>query len=452
MQHSCVIHPELKAPLSHALDNGKYGRMFPELPGLAQDASLAGVLGKRGAALDAGATRNNDNPRIPAGFAFLGQFVAHDITRDLSLLQHHSSLDELRNFRAPRLDLESVYGPGPSNAPYLYDRDDPDKFLLGMNDAGRPNDLPRNAQGIALVADPRDDTHIIAAGLHLVFMKFHNAIVDRLRARGMPNDALFEEARRTARWHYQWIVVQEYLSLSVGDSLVDEILRDGPRFFSVKEGVSIPVEFADAAYRFGHPQIRHRYRMNQTSGELEMFPDLAGFRAIPERLAADWALFFAVDGQPAPQASKRIEPRLAAPLMRLPEAMVGAVAHEEEASLAYRDLERGRDCDLPSGEAVAGRIGAQPLTRAEVGLEQHGWNGETPLWYYILREAELRHDGTQLGEVGGRIVAEVLLGLLMADPTSFVATKPDWKPVLPSSKAGEFTMGDLLKFAGAVPA
>jgi Animal haem peroxidase len=448
MSHSCVIHPELKARLSHALAEGKYSRMFPDLPALVQDESLSGVLGRKGAALDAGDGVPLDNPRIPAGFAFLGQFVAHDITRDISLLQHHDSLGELRNFRAPRLDLESVYGLGPSNAPYLYDRDDPDKFLIGLNDAGQPDDVPRNAQGIALIADPRDDTHVIAAQLHLVFMKFHNAIVDRLRSRGMPSDAVFAESQRTARWHYQWIIVQEFLGLSVGDDLVSEILREGPKFFSVEGGVSIPVEFADAAYRFGHPQIRPTYRMNTVSGQHSMFPDLAGFRPIPAALAADWSLFFALDARPAPQASKRIEPRLAGPLMRLPEAMVGAVAKEEEASLAYRDLERGRDCDLPSGEGIARLMGVEPLTREEVGLEPYGWSDETPLWYYILREAELRHAGERLGAVGGRIVAEVLLGLLLADPTSYLGAKPDWKPVLPSSQEGEFRMADLLAFAG----
>lgn len=128
MSHSCVIHPELKAPLSHALDAGKYSRMFPDLPALEQTAALSSALGRRGAALDAGDGPSTDNPRIPAGFAFLGQFVAHDITRDISLLQHHSSLGELHNFRAPRLDLESVYGPGPSNAPYLYERATPTSF------------------------------------------------------------------------------------------------------------------------------------------------------------------------------------------------------------------------------------------------------------------------------------------------------------------------------------
>jgi hypothetical protein len=95
-------------------------------------------------------------------------------------------------------------------------------------------------------------------------------------------------------------------------------------------------------------------------------------------------------------------------------------------------------------------MGLEPLTHEEIGLGAHGWALETPLWYYILREAELRHGGEHLGQVGGRIVAEVLLGAMMADPTSYLGAKPDWKPVLPSSQPRTFRMADLLTFAGAV--
>lgn len=446
MIHSCVIHPELKAPLSHASDVSKYGRLFPDLPALAVPEEFLLALGRAGAELDAGGEAA-ENPRIPAGFTFLGQFIAHDITRDVSLLAHHANVGELRNFRTPRLDLESVYGPGPANAPFLYDALDPDKFLLGVNEAGRPDDLPRNAQGVALSGDPRDDTHLVISQLHLAFLKFHNAIVDRLRSRGMPDGAVFEEARRTARWHYQWIVIQEFLPLTVGDDLVAQILAEGPRFFDPSRGVRIPVEFADAAYRFGHPQIRPTYRLQRGGPGHTIFPGLAGFRPVPAAMAVDWSLFFEVPGEGAPQASKRIEARLAGPLLHLPEAMVGKTTRPEEASLAYRDLERGVDCDLPSGEAVAGVMGERPLTREQVGLGRFGWQGETPLWYYVLREAEVLHGGERLGPVGGRLVAEVLLGLLMVDPTAYPAVQPEWVPVLPSALAGTFGMGDLVAFA-----
>ena len=447
MNHSCVIHPELKAPLSHALEDGKYGRMFPDLPGLKIEPGVLVALGQAGGSIEGRGKLDGDNPRIPAGWAFLGQFIAHDITRDVSLLQHHANVGELRNFRAPRLDLESVYGAGPSNAPFFYDAHDPDLFLLGLNDAGEAEDLPRNPQGVALSADPRDDTHTLVSQLHVAYLKFHNAIVRRLRARGMPKEAVFEEARRTARWHHQWIVVHEFLPLHVGRDLVTEILRDGPKFFNLEGSVSIPVEFADAAYRFGHPQVRAAYQLNTSSGERPLFPDLLGFQPVTSDKRLDWSLFFDMDESVTPQLTHRLEPRIAGPLVHLPAAMVGEVAEAHQSSLAYRDLERGSDCELPSGEAVAARMGVEPLSAQEIGLGAHGWHGETPLWYYILREAAVRHDGEQLGAVGGRIVAEVLVGLVMSDPTSYLTLKPDWQPVLPSKVQHEFWMADLLRFA-----
>ena len=120
----------------------------------------------------------------------------------------------------------------------------------------------------------------------------------------------------------------------------------------------------------------------------------------------------------------------------------------EQHSLAYRDLVRGEALDLPSGEAIAGAMGVDPLTQDEIGLRALGWQSETPLWYYILKEAEVRHRGERLGEVGGRLVAEVLLGLIEGDPTSYRNARVEWRPELPSSQAGHFMMADLLRYAG----
>lgn len=104
---------------------------------------------------------------------------------------------------------------------------------------------------------------------------------------------------------------------------------------------------------------------------------------------------------------------------------------------------------LPSGHRVATAVGETPLTSEELGFEQTGYRGPAPLWYYVLKEAELKEDGRHLGPVGGRIVAEVLLGLLKGDPLSFVNVEPGsgWKPHLPSAEDGQFTMADLVKFA-----
>ena len=81
--HSCVIAPHLKDSLSMA-EGGKYGRMFPDLPGPETDETILLMLGKAGSVMD-GASRpeeqaaSSDNPRIPAGFTFLGQFVDGEI-------------------------------------------------------------------------------------------------------------------------------------------------------------------------------------------------------------------------------------------------------------------------------------------------------------------------------------------------------------------------------------
>src|SRR6266446_1480108 len=239
--HSCVIAPQLKASLLD-VEESKYGRMFPDLASPETDENILLFLGKAGSIMDATSTANKhngapdpDNPRIPAGFTFLGQFVAHDITADRSLLLHHARFNELRNFRTPRLDLESVYGAGPTGNPYIYDLNDADKFLLGINDSEELKDLPRNRQGRALLGDPRDDVHLIISQLHLAFLKFHNAIVDYLRNKGVQKESVFSEAQRLVRWHYQWIVVHEFLPLSVGEDLMDDILTNGSKCYAYNE-------------------------------------------------------------------------------------------------------------------------------------------------------------------------------------------------------------------------
>ena len=72
--------------------------------------------------------------------------------------------------------------------------------------------------------------------------------------------------------------------------------------------------------------------------------------------------------------------------------------------------------------------------------------GRAPLWFYILKEAELEAGGEHLGPVGGRIVAEVLIGLLAGDPLSFLGVNPSWQPTLRSRAPGTFTLTDLIIF------
>jgi hypothetical protein len=161
-----------------------------------------------------------------------------------------------------------------------------------------------------------------------------------------------------------------------------------------------------------------------------VFPDLIGFGPVGDR-RVDWSLLFDVPGHPPAQRSKPIDGQLPRSLIELPTAITGAVEDQAYRSLAARDLERGQGTGLPSGESVARAIGVDGLTEREVGLARYGWTDETPLWLYVLRESAVRHGGDRLGAVGGRIVGEVLVGIISRDPESYLALDPSWEPTLP---------------------
>ncbi|HVL05101.1 MAG TPA: heme peroxidase family protein [Acidimicrobiales bacterium] len=441
-------------PRSASFD-GRYGRMFRELPAFAPSDSALKALADSMADAPAGAA--GDNPDLPSGYTYLGQFVDHDITFDpVSSLDRVNDPDALNTFRTPRFDLDSLYGRGQADSPYLYDQDDPASLLVGRNTdtvEHEPVDLPRNHQGRALIGDPRNDVHFIVSQLHLAFIRFHNAVVDHLRFRVEPS-SLFEEARRTVTWHYQWVVVHDFLVRLVGAEMLGEVLVTGKRtgkaradlsFFTWRNRPFVPVEFSAAAYRFGHSMVRGEYRINDTLEVLPILTDirvanplqhLGGFRTLPKGWSVQWKHLFDLDDATTPQLARRIDTKLAEPMRKLPPAIDNA-----RRSLGLLNMLRGRSLQLPSGQAVAAAMDSE-VPNGELGL-----TGETPLWFYVLREAEALHEGRRLGPTGGRIVAEVLVGLLKGDPSSFLRQAPAWKPDLPSVEAGTFTMVDLLRFA-----
>ena len=346
---------------------------FPSLPSFQADEQFLHALGRAGGVCDCGDV--DDSPdslgEAAAGWPIFGQFVAHDITADRSILRSHANTAELRNARSPQLNLECLYGDGPTGHPFLYQRDDPAKFLLGLDGA----DVQRNAEGIAIIGDPRNDSHMLMSQLHLAMLKAHNAFVDEARRNGVADDRVFDEAARQLRWHYQWIILNEFLPALVGQTLVDQVLAEGPRWFRPKHGGFIPLEFADAAYRYGHSQIRHRYQLNLQTDPVPLFPDLLGFRAVPREHTIDWTLFFDASGAKPAQRSKKIDGKLVRSLIELPVAVTGVCEIEDYHSLAVRDLQRGQGVGLPSGEAVARHIGVAPLTAEQVGIASTGWQG-----------------------------------------------------------------------------
>jgi hypothetical protein len=153
---------------------------------------------------------------------------------------------------------------------------------------------------------------------------------------------------------------------------------------------------------------------------------------------------FDVRGHESAQRSKKIDGKLPRFLISLPRQISGEDEGSAYSSLANRDLQRGQAIGLASGEAIARELGIEPLSRDQVGLSAAGWDQETPLWLYVLKEAEALQEGDRLGPVGGRIVGEVLIGIIDADPESFRSVDPSWKPTLPSHEAGVFGIADIL--------
>ena len=426
---------------------------------------------------------------------FFGQFLDHDITLDpKSPLLEPSNPKRTTNFRTAAFDLDSVYGHGPQGSPELYDlstgeiklRVDslPNPEAVSRNGAPR-FDLPRDLKNTAILGDSRNDEHVVLAQLHTAFLCFHNAVYDRLRkdpaTAGQSADQIFKLAQRQVRWHYQWTILHEFLPLTIGQARVQDILNNGPRFYKVDEGDDgrrarrskdplLPIEFSVAAYRFGHSQIRPSYRLNfgptvtppapffaflfdDTQDPNDPDPiDLRGGKRAPRRFV-DWQTFFNFgDGNFRP--NKQIDGKLSSVVMLLPGSRGPAPGLPADGvqSLASRNLMRHVNFGIPSGQAIAKRMGVRALTPAQLDeLKPFDMEKSTPLWFYILKEAEVMEKGLRLGPVGGRIVGEVFIGLLKADETSYLAAQPRWKPVLPSATRGDFRITDLLTLAGVVP-
>lgn len=410
---------------------------------------------------------NRDNPTQTAGTTFVGQFLDHDITRDGgSALGRPTDVARSRNLRNPRLDLDSVYGGGPLLSPELYRRS-PIRFIV--ESGGQFEDVPRRKDGSAVIAEPRNDENLIVNGLHAAFLLFHNAVADRMEAGRRRRHVAFDDVRRAVTWHWQWIVWNEYLPQIVGRSVLDDLTAVGARFFKPARP-AIPVEFQGAAFRFGHSQVRPSYRANLAGDGGKPFfalvfdladvasadpNSLVGGKRSPRRFIG-WQTFFDFgDGQVKP--NKRIDTRISSPLFRLPSGVIDLPSGGDvgPTSLATRNLLRHVTWGMPSGQAVAQRIGAPVLAAADLadfGSFGHDLDRSTPLWLYVLREADVIEDGLRLGPVGARIVAEVIHVLLKSDRGSYLRANPRWTPDLPSAHGpGDFRMADLLTVAGVDP-
>ncbi|MEO5611028.1 MAG: heme peroxidase family protein [Ornithinibacter sp.] len=481
-------------PRSSFYDQGRFGRMFPTLAPFAADTPTTRQalleIGSPGGIMDAqddlsnavalitspaSSLHNPDNPALTAGFTFLGQFIDHDMTFDpTSSLARRQDPESIRNFRIPALDLDNVYGGGPGVSPALYD---------ATVDAGRTTmlveeihgssavtidghsrfDLPRNSQRVAIIGDPRNDENLMVSQLHLAFLRFHNTVVVDVKADLGPAytpEEIFVEAQRIVRWHYQWMVLHEFLPRTIGSDLANDIHTNGRKFYAWRNDPYIPVEFSVAAYRFGHSQVRPSYRANfgtsATDATRQFFGlvfapgdpnpldpnDLRGGCRAPRRFI-DWQTFFDF-GDGKVRHNKKIDTTLSSILFQL----MGMASGTPD-SLAIRNLQRNLTMKVPSGQSVAKAMGLTPLPPTTfTDLAEHHLDARTPLWFYVLREAEVSAGGEHLGPVGGRIVGEVIHGLIESDSQSYLSQDPEWVPTY--GTGGTFGVTDLLLAAGVV--
>lgn len=431
---------------------GRFARLFNDLPPLYIDPLVLHELGKAGGKMeDKGAPTLTK--RVPAGLIFFGQFIDHDITLDdSSSLTTSNDPQSTENVRTPTLDLDSVYGDGPEAHPYLYDG--AGRLLTGVEYADpadpadlKRHDLPRTPTGTAIIGDPRNDENRAISQMHLGFLRFHNTVLDAF-------GSSFEQARRIVTWHYQWIVVNEFLRTLCGNWIVDDILANGRKVYRPECGAMkepfIPIEFATAAFRFGHTMIPQKFSVKPGGPEHDVFGNTLGqgFRAVASTdEVIEWGALLDDGSNNAFARAGQVDTILAPILLDLP-FLAGAPAFER--SLAVRNLLRAQSFLIPSGEQIAAAMmaaGAQEITsemidkvRADVA-KRLDLPKATPLWIYVLAEGRVigRMDenskgeknfarGEGLGPVGARFVAEVIIGLLELDRRSYLGANRNWSP------------------------
>ncbi len=425
---------------------------------------------------------------IPSGYTYFGQFVDHDITLDVSSsLDADTDANTINNMRSPTLDLDSVYGRGPALDPFLYvfpstGPSSAIKLQLGTNrdfgtggpagSAGNPGgmqkqtdfDVPRisnplnpsSSSNTAIIGDPRNDENLIVSQFHQTMLRFHNQVVDLLLLASFAGD-IFVEAKKIVTHHYQWAVVHDFLKRICGAAAVNNALSGVTA--AIDSPFRMPVEFSVAAYRFGHSMIRNNYWVNFNFPNASMAQVFLFIRNPQLPVFSNWVVDFNAffnTGIPVPvnNRARKIDSNLANELELLP-GFSGLMQ-----VLATRNLRRGLALALPSGQGMAGEFGITPMTTAQLtqGLPANeiavlNSNGglllqKTPLWYYILREAAVLGGGNQLGPVGAKIVADTFIRMLKRDGNSFLNVSGGFTPMLPSVVAGDFTVADLVIFAG----
>jgi hypothetical protein len=425
---------------------------------------------------------------VPAGYTYFGQFVAHDLSFDLTDagLGSELSVTRLVQARSPALDLDALYGDGPCdpNSARFFAGGGPE-LRVGRTTpvAHVPEligyDLPRGDGAIdaerrmAVIPDPRNDDNLAVAQIHAAFIRLHNRVVATQTAASAPVELRFEQARAIVTKHFQWLIWHDYLPLICDSAVLRAVWQEGRKVFEPHadsdEPPTMPLEFSFAAFRLGHSMVRPVYDWNVhaelTLGDLFAHSarggDLGNGTQLRSTRVVDLRRLFRFPGDDGPlpavqlNLARRIDTRLTSTLRHLPRGTFGDAAApvEMDENLAFRNLMRARDLGLATGQDMAAllaphgvaALGEEQLGAAGAELEVLGRRGRrhTPLWVYVLREAEL--NGGVLHGVGARIVAETFHRAIHGSRIS-ILDEPTWQPTL-GAGPHPYTLADLLLWA-----
>ena len=493
-KENIVIQGE--SPVTEAPSGFRFGRMFPGLASQPVTLKLD-ACARIGDRMTAMPEPSRLDSAMPAGYTYFGQFVDHDITFDeteslgreaddpTTDILEPTAVGDLVQKRSPSLDLDSLYGVSQGRDERLLDGP---RFRIGVTtpsgglgpvERRLPYDLPRlpasntnKTARRAVIGDPRNDENLAVAQTHLMWLKFHNTIVDQLMANdpGASQMRLYEQAREIVTKHYQFIVFHDFLKRFIQPDVFDEVivrrnrqfLRQGPG-----EVAFMPVEHSVAAYRHGHSQVREIYNwnLNFPSSSFKLLFDFSevsgtffGSPTLPSNWIADFRRLYDFNGFALPNLAnsqpftlnhaKMIDPFLAAPLGALPELEpLVAAGRLPFSNLAALNLRRGSMRGLPSGQdAVAQLRSGRPLTKSKMRavidlefdavMESLGLYDRTPVWLYLLFEAAVSERGERLGRLGSTIVAETFLTLVMTSKISILTPGAEWTPADAQAQIG----------------
>lgn len=410
---------------------------------------------------------------IPAGYTYFGQFIDHDLTLDRSDLPLPGDVvtpSSLPNLRRSFLNLDSLYGDGPDSSASgnLYEEDGYFKLGAALSN-GHSFDVPLDRRGAPLAADSRNLENAIVRQIHAIFLQLHNKAMDRLRD--------FTAAKDLVRHQFQYLVLNDFLPRVCNDAVLSFVKEHPNSLFDWSGGFAVPVEFSIAAFRFGHSMVRSEYILGRDSNVMRL-EDLLGGRGVGGPLSTDvavnWPSFLERRDLEFQQLARPISATVVDSLFSLrPESIDVFTANDApgstapfydrtEGRLPLRNLMRGAACNLCAGQA------ASQLACPDSSLEQlfrnennSSWSplracglaAQSPLWYYVLFEAQLQESGVRLGTLGSIIVAGTIEGALWSNPASYVHKPTAADPPM-SFRDSEgrvvtlLTLFDVAKFVG----